>query len=77
MSNKIGLILAGSFAYDVGAEPPYGVMHDGVGSNIVNLLFGWAAGFLFWGIATLIWKNRTEQVGAANRDNTGCCSQDL
>ena len=54
LSIKIGSLLSGGVAYDEGAELPYEVMHHGVGSNVVNLFFGWSSGLIFWWIAGLI-----------------------
>lgn len=64
VSNGIGYILNDGIAYDEGAEVPYEVMHDGVGANVFNLLFGWIVGFILWGIAGTL-DQRTDRTRGA------------
>ena len=51
ISLRIGSILSDGIALDDGAEVPYEVMHDGVGTNVIGLFFGWSVGLISWGIA--------------------------
>lgn len=61
LSNRIGYLMSDGIAYDEGAKVPYDVIHDGVGSNVMNLFFGWSVGLICWGVAKTIYQKRTDQ----------------
>ena len=69
VANRIGAWFSDGIAYDGDAELPYEMLHDGVGNNALNLVAGWLLGFIAWGIASAITKNRTEQAGDRKPDH--------
>ena len=60
MGRDLGYSLNDGIAYDETAQVPYDVMHDGVGDNAVNLLLGWASGFIFLALAKAIHGHQNE-----------------
>ncbi len=67
-SRNIGFSLAvfDGIAYEEDADLRSEVFHAADGDTVLNLCFGWTSGFIFWGIARLLLKNRTEQGAAPN-----------
>jgi len=67
-ANKIGYWISDGVTYDGNAEIPYEILHDGVGNNAWNLVFGWIIGFIAWGVAGVLFKKRTGHDGDGKPD---------
>lgn len=54
LAHRTGFWVNDGVAYDEGAEVSYEIMHDGMGDNVLNLVFGWSFGLFAWRAAGLM-----------------------
>lgn len=71
ISQRLGSWWFDGVAYDGNTEVPYLIMHDGTGSNVWNLAFGWLTGWIAYGIAKSLPRGKPpESIDSVSRSES-------